>query len=80
MTPVSTPDTAFALRRAWMQAERQFASLPVRPGEVDGDKVLYSYWVPSIEERQLILQGAAVRLCCVADEHPPVAVEVITFT
>ena len=76
MTPVATDDTDFALRHAWMQAERKFASLPVQSSEVDGDRVLYSYWKPTIEERQRILQGAAVRLCCVAEEHPPVAVDV----
>ena len=76
MTPLISDTTPFSLRRAWMKGGRQFAPLPVQPGEIDGDRVLYSYWVPSVEERQLILQGAAVQLCCVAEEHPPVAVDV----
>lgn len=62
----------------WCQSKGlQCGMLPVREGVLSGMPVLYSHWQPSNEERQMILQGAAIRLCVVGAKHPPVSVETV---
>lgn len=55
----------------------QCRALPItRVVFADGDHACVSFWLPTVQELQLLAQGQPLRLCVMGTTHPPLSVGV----
>jgi len=62
----------------WDQEQVKCIPLGIRDFDMDGYPAMESVWVPTPEERLLILNGANISLVIVGSRHPPVSVGLST--